>query len=1079
MPEERKLVTILFADVTGWTALGEALDPEDARALMGRYYQHARRVIAEHGGTLEKFIGDATMAVFGLPHVHGNDAERALAAALALRAAVAEDPLLAPHFALHAGVNTGEVATAHPAVDPATADSLVTGDAVNTAARLYDAAEPGEVLASERTRTATEATFRFGERRLIAAKNKRQPVSAYPLLGPRLVRRMTRPALVGRRRELAQLGLLRDAALEERHPQLVSIVAPAGTGKTRLLEEFLNRINPREGWQVATARCLPYGQSLTFWPLRGLLDELLGGAFTLEHVAAAFAGGGLAQDDADRLAQLVLASLGVESTGEAAERESIFSAWRLLIEALAAQPPRIVVFEDLHWASDSLLDLVEHIMSPRTQAALLIVATSRPELLDRRPAWGGGRRSFTALALEPLREEQTRTLVGKLAKKLPEAGREQIVERSGGNPFFVIELTRALAERTLAGQVTTPEGLPDTVHEAVQERLDLLSTREREVLQAAAVVGRTFRAATLQSLVDGGASEGRSATGGIEAALDELLARELIAPTEGGGYAFRHILFRDVAYGTLARAERVRLHLAVAAWLEEFAQGRLDEFVELLAYHYREAVTVSRQSAVPLGVEVDTGRAVRYLERAGELASHTGQLAAAIGHLRAALALAPTEEHARLYERLGDCAVMGDAAVEGYRHALELWRTGGTADPLTGARLLRKLLIVYWTWWGSDTAPPDRAELDALHAEALRLAEEAGDEDELWRVRLAPLNGGVRQGTRAERESERDVCAAAVAHFERRGDWPTLWAALDSYAAYLQVLGEYEEAIAASRRCLEWPDLPAWARGETQSMLVKAHFYRCEFDACLSAAREALAQVRPGDPLGALAEGVNFAIWAAYLSGRWSDLEGLRPSQGLISEEAQQGPGMPRATLLVGYLPFLWVALAHEDRTAADAAAGVLHGMLDPSHPLTRWRRAVVAAYLADDPARFELDPMFPRASNTYFALEYFAERGLPAPDWLIQQYQADPLDSIKEYGLVAQAATSGDDAQLAAAIEAAEARHLVPLSARARIVLAQHTGDRAQLERARLVLEALGDRQFLRRLEEVAAALKRSREVG
>jgi hypothetical protein len=294
----------------------------------------------------------------------------------------------------------------------------------------------------------------------------------------------------------------------------------------------------------------------------------------------------------------------------------------------------------------------------------------------------------------------------------------------------------------------------------------------------------------------------------------------------------------------------------------------------------------------------------------------------------------------------------------------------------------------------------------------------------------------------------------------------------------LQVLGEYEEAITASRRCLEWPDLPAWARGETQSMLVKACFYRCEFDACLSAAREALAQVRPGDPLGPLAEGVEFAICAAYLSGRWSDLDGLRPSQGLIWDEVRQTPGMLRANLWMGYLPFLLVALAREDRPAADAAAGVLHGMLDPSHPETLRRRGVVAAYLADDPTRFDLDPMFPRASVPAWTLEYFAERGLPAPDWLIQHYQAVGFDSAYAYALVAQALTSGDDIQLAAAIAAAEARHLVPLAARARITLAQRTGDRALLERARLVLEALGDRQFLRRLEEVEAALKRSAEA-
>jgi hypothetical protein len=261
-------------------------------------------------------------------------------------------------------------------------------------------------------------------------------------------------------------------------------------------------------------------------------------------------------------------------------------------------------------------------------------------------------------------------------------------------------------------------------------------------------------------------------------------------------------------------------------------------------------------------------------------------------------------------------------------------------------------------------------------------------------------------------------------------------------------------------------------------MLVKAHFYRCEFDACLAAAREALAQVRPGDPLGALSEAVDFAVCAAYLSGRWSDLEGLRSAHGMMWDEARQAPGMPRESLWWGYLPLLLIALAREDRLAADAAAGVLHGMLDPSHPLTRWRRGVVAAYLADDPTRFDLDPMSARASYHPWALEYFTDRGLPAPDWLIQKYQALGLDSTHAYAVVAQALTYGDNAELAAAIEAAEARHLAPLAARARITLAQRSGDRAPLDRARLVLEALGDRQFLRRLEEVASALTASAEA-
>ena len=334
----------------------------------------------------------------------------------------------------------------------------------------------------------------------------------------------------------------------------------------------------------------------------------------------------------------------------------------------------------------------------------------------------------------------------------------------------------------------------------------------------------------------------------------------------------------------------MRLQFAVACWLEEYASERLDEFVELLAYHYREAVTLARQAVAPLGVEVDADRAVHYLERAGELASHAGLLAAAIDHLRAAIALAPAEEHARLYERLGDCALGSDAAVEGYQCALEVWRarseTEVQPDPLTGARLLRKLLHVY-LWWGmgfSVTVSPEQAAV--LHAEALQLAEEAGDEDELWLVRIASLNAFVRTETREERE--RDVCAAAAVYFERREDWPSLYLALDWYATYLRRLGAYEESLAATQRCLEWPNMPWWARATALAMIVSAHFYRCDFDACRAAAREALAQVRPGDPVSLLAGAMDMAFGAAYLSGRWSELERVREAQALIWEEARQ-----------------------------------------------------------------------------------------------------------------------------------------------------------------------------------------------
>ena len=270
MPEERKLVGILFADVTGSTALGDELDPEDVRALMGRYYEHARQVIPQHGGTLEKFIGDAVMAIFGLPLAHGDDPERALASALALRKAVADDEMLSSIFQLRIGVNTGEVMATS---DSTSNQFLATDDAVNVAARLEQNANPGEILAGERTYAATSHAFLFDTSRHAEVKGKSKPLTVYPLQGPRATRKVERPPLVGRKQDLMQLSLQQARALEEERPRLISITTPAGTGKTRLLEEFLARLDPDENFRVSTARCLPYGQTLTYWPLRGLLNQ--------------------------------------------------------------------------------------------------------------------------------------------------------------------------------------------------------------------------------------------------------------------------------------------------------------------------------------------------------------------------------------------------------------------------------------------------------------------------------------------------------------------------------------------------------------------------------------------------------------------------------------------------------------------------------------------------------------------------------------------------------------------------------------------------------------------------------------
>jgi hypothetical protein len=493
-------------------------------------------------------------------------------------------------------------------------------------------------------------------------------------------------------------------------------------------------------------------------------------------VSQVFAAGGYTPDDAQRLAGVVLTALGVDSETQI-ERETLFNAWRLLIEALARSAPRIILFEDLHWASESLLDLVEHVMQPRTEAALLVVATARPELLDRRPGWGGGRRSFTALALDPLSAADTRALVGKLAKRAPETMRAQIAERCGGNPFFAIELARGLD-----GQNGAAESLPDTVQEAVQERLDALQPTERAVLQAAAVAGRAFRPATLRATL------GEREAASVEPALESLLARDLIATAPDGAYIFRHILFRDVAYNALSRAERIRMHTAVATWLEDFAADRLDEFVELIAYHYTEAARLARQSAVAAEAPLDTSRAVHYLERAGARASKAGAVAEARGYLRRALELAPADEESRLFEALGDCAAFGDTPVDAYKRAVASWRAEAIPDPRTGARLLRKLLGCLMRWHGSQSYGLSQEDMAALRSEARGLAEQAGDEYEGWRLRTVEIFYPRKLAWDDEDlltalSTRMAVSRDAAAYFEAHDDWMAFSEALDGYAA--------------------------------------------------------------------------------------------------------------------------------------------------------------------------------------------------------------------------------------------------------------------------------------------------------
>lgn len=1060
MPEERKLVTILFADVTGSTALGERFDPEDVRALMGRYYEHARRVVAAHGGTIEKFIGDAVMALFGLTQSHEDDAERGLAAALALRAAIENDEILSGvSFQLRMGVNTGEVVATS---DHSDGDFLVTGDTVNVAARLQQNAEPGEIIANERTFNAAQNAFLFDEPRMIEAKGKRDPLRVYPLKGAREMRAVYRPPFVGRKQDLMQLQLLEARVMEEERPQLVSIIAPAGTGKTRLLEEFLRRLDPDEGFQKAVVRCLPYGQTLTYWPLRGLLNGLLvGQEITKSPVMAVFTQAGYQTEDASRLSDIILATLGIEGdkTGTI-DRESLFAAWRLLIEAFAKQAPRVLIFEDLHWASDSMLDLVEHVTQQHTRARLLLIVLSRPELLNRRPTWGGGRQNFTSIALQPLTPAQTSDLVARLSSDLTPEMRRHIAERCAGNPFFALELARGLAERGLSGATATLDMLPDTVHAAVQARIDLLTKQERAVLQIAAVASRGIRPAMLHAALD------EYSLREIEIALDGLLARDMLVPGEGDAYAFRHILIRDVAYSTLSRAERVRLHDKLAAWLESAVGDQSDAYAEVIAYHYREAVLLSRQSAIPKPMPHETERAVYFLERAGELAAHSGAFAEAREHLRDAIALAPEPDHMRLYEKMGDSLVWGDAMLDAYRNALALWRTGDRQDVLTGARLLRKRLLAFYNT--SERLEPE--ELDVLWNEAQQLVEQAGDEAELWRFRVARLDRLISEAllrgniSETEQREGLETCQAAAAFFEQQQDWEALDQTLDKWAAFCLSSGAHADAMAVCQRRLAIPGITIRERGAAIETLAVTPLLLADYAQCITIVREALSALRPGEPVEYLAEALSTALWAAYFSGRWDEAPSLLATLNEIWERLQLRPGAGRI-VFDAYMASLELAKAREDRPAIDMAASALEHIMSD----TPENKDFIAAVRDGEPDKFDLEHIGVGVPG--LLLSFFSEAGLPPPPKLMQEsvFQNDMTIRCHQ---IAQALLDNDNAALATAIDDAEAHDLIVHAARIRIVLAQRSGDRSQLARARPVLERLQDRRALRRLQEVEEML-------
>jgi predicted ATPase/class 3 adenylate cyclase len=538
--EVRKTVTVLFADVTGSTALGERLDPESFRRVMARYFELARSCLERHGGTVEKFIGDAVMAAFGVPVVHEDDALRALRAAvelrtslLALNVELERDYGVALH--LRTGVNTGEVVTG-------TEERLVTGDAVNVAARLEQAAEPDEILIGEQTYVLARGAIDAEPIEPLAVKGKTEPLTAFRLIGvrtgaPAFDRRLDAP-LVGRLDELARVRTAFDDAVAARGCRLVTVLGPPGIGKSRLAREVTATLASEAS--VLTGRCLPYGEGITYWPLVEIFRE---------------AG----------------AEAELDAALSAGAPEEIFWSVRKSLEQRARERPLALVVEDVHWAEPTLLDLAEHLGDWTRDAPLLLLCLARPEFLDGRPGWGG-----ELMTLQPLSEVESEELIRNVldGASLDDEMRARIRGVAEGNPLFVEQLLALIAEGGDPGDV------PPTIHALLAARLDALPDEERDVLERASVIGHDFEWEALGEL----ASDRRRPPG---AQLAALVRNELIRPHDAiaDTFSFRHALIRDAAYARLPKERRSQLHERFAGWLD----GRGEEFEEIVGYHLEQA----------------------------------------------------------------------------------------------------------------------------------------------------------------------------------------------------------------------------------------------------------------------------------------------------------------------------------------------------------------------------------------------------------------------------------------------------------------------------------------------------------
>jgi class 3 adenylate cyclase/tetratricopeptide (TPR) repeat protein len=795
MAVSRKTVTVLFADVADSTGLGERLDPESVRDALSRWFEVARAVLERHGGTVEKFIGDAVMAVFGIPQVHEDDALRAVRAADGLRTALARlnDELEGERglrLVIRVGVNTGEVVAGDGG------GTLVTGDAVNTAKRLEEAASNGDVVVGEATRVLARAAASFEQLEPLAAKGKSERVRAWRLIGidarhPGFERRADTP-LVGRKDELERLRQAYAHAVRERTCCLFTLLGPAGIGKTRLASEFYDELS--EHATVVVGRCLPYGDGITFWPLTEILQELGGERRIAQLVADA--------PDAD----LILERLRGSPDGAGADSQETFWAVRKVCEALAHERPLVVCFEDVHWAEPTFLDLIEYLAGWIRDTPMLLLCLARPELIDDRPSWLARQEHAVSLTLSPLRPSESEELLD--AHGIFGRARARIAEAAEGNPLYAQQMAAMVIE---GGYEEGLFSIPPTIQALLAARLDRLSPADRSVIERAAICGKEF---WRDAIVELSPVHEHAAVG---AALMSLVRKELVHPhrsTARSDDAFRfvHVLIRDAAYGGIPKETRADLHEHFAGWLRSNAGEHVLELEEIVGYHLEQAFQYRQELGPP------DDRTRRLASEAGALLAPAGRRAIARDDAPAAVKLLDRAAH--LLEGHADASVLTDLgaaltavgelsrAGEVLTRAIERARAQSDRS-LEASALIERAIVSIHTDGSTD-------ELERVAAHVIPMYEQAGDDAGLARAWHLV---SVKHFAHCEFGAMDRALAKAIDHARKAGDSRQEWRALGARALAvllgptsvidaIDVCSEIRERTAAN------PSLQAFATGQ-------------------------------------------------------------------------------------------------------------------------------------------------------------------------------------------------------------------------------------------------------------------------